>query len=63
MKAVVAQDLCIGCGLCEEMCPEVFKMNEDAIAAVIVDTIPSEAEESAREAAASCPTEAITIED
>ena len=37
MKAKVDENACIGCGLCENTCPEVFKMNEDNIAEVIVD--------------------------
>ena len=28
MKAVVDQEMCIGCGLCCEMCDAVFRMNE-----------------------------------
>lgn len=63
MKATVDRDLCIGCGLCAEICPEVFEMDDESIAQVIVDVIPLEAEETAREAAASCPVEAIKIED
>lgn len=62
MKAIVNEDLCIGCGLCAEICPEVFEMNDDMIAVVIVDEVPSELEDSAREAAESCPVEAITLE-
>lgn len=27
MKAVVDQEMCIGCGLCCEMCDAVFRMN------------------------------------
>jgi ferredoxin len=63
MKAIVDRDLCIGCGLCEEICPEVFEMDDEALAKVIVDVIPADAEDSAQEAADACPTEAITIEE
>ena len=63
MKAVVDRDLCIGCGLCAEICPDVFEMDDESIAQVIVDVIPAEAEETAKEAASSCPVEAITIAD
>lgn len=27
MKAVVDQDLCIGCGLCYGTCPDVFRLS------------------------------------
>ena len=63
MKAKVDENACIGCGLCENTCPEVFKMNEDNIAEVIGDQVPVEAEASCREAAENCPTDAISLEE
>ena len=63
MKASVS-DECIACGLCVEVCPTVFELGEDdEIAKVIADPIPPEAEDAAREAAESCPTDAITLEE
>lgn len=61
MKATVDKDLCIGCGLCAETCPEVFEMNDDMIAKVILDEIPDELKDSAQAAADACPVEAIAI--
>ncbi len=29
MRAYVDRDFCIGCKVCEQICPEVFKVNED----------------------------------
>lgn len=63
MKAVVDQDACIGCGLCPDICPEVFEMNDDEVAQTKVDVIPEASEECAREAAESCPVDAIEIID
>jgi ferredoxin len=63
MKAKVDVDSCIGCGLCAATCPEVFKLNEDDISEVIVDTVPPEAEAKCREAAENCPVQAITLEE
>lgn len=63
MKVRVIRDLCIGCGLCEGICPKVFKMDEENIAKVIVDTIPKSEEEAAKEAVESCPVSAIEIEE
>ena len=62
MKVSVDKDLCTGCGLCEDTCPEVFEM-DDEMAMVIVDVVPAEAEDTCREAAESCPVEAIIIEE
>lgn len=61
MKAFVDQAVCTGCGLCPDVCPEVFKMDGDT-AVAYVDTVPIEAEQSCRDAAEQCPVEAITAE-
>lgn len=61
MKAVVDRDLCIGCGLCEETCPEVFRLAEDGLAHVIDEDPPAEAYADMEAAAEVCPTAAITV--
>jgi len=61
MKASIDRDLCTGCELCVSTCPEVFAMDDDGLAKVIVDEIPADAEETAQEAAANCPVECITV--
>lgn len=60
MRVDVNQELCISCGTCLDICPDVFQWNEDGKAAAAPDEIPVDLEEKAREAAESCPTEAIT---
>lgn len=62
MKAKIDRSGCIGCGLCPEICPEVFEMADDGLAQVIVNEIPSEAEGTAQEAAESCPVSVISVE-
>ncbi len=62
MKAKVDRDGCIGCGICADTCPEVFRMADDGLAEVYVDQVPESAEESAAEAADSCPVSVITVE-
>ena len=59
MTAIVDKETCTGCGLCEQTCPEVFKMDGDV--AVAVETVPAEAEETCKQAADECPVEAIKI--
>ena len=61
MKAIIDADACVGCGLCANMCAEVYQMQDDK-AIVIGDSIADDLLESAKEAATSCPVEAIKIE-
>jgi ferredoxin len=63
MKAVVDRDTCIACGLCEEICPEVFEPDDEDIAVVKADPVPVEAEATCRQAAEECPVEAISLEE
>ena len=63
MFAEVDKDACIGCGACPDICPEIFKMEDDGLAAAYKNPVPSEHEESAKEAAEGCPTEAIHLEE
>jgi ferredoxin len=62
MKAIVDEETCTGCGLCEEVCPEVFELVAK-VAKVKVNTVPDEHEDTCQEAADSCPVEAISIEN
>lgn len=61
MKAIVDKDLCIGCGACASICPEVFAMRDDK-AVAIVEIVPAGIESKCRQAADGCPVAAITIE-
>lgn len=63
MKASVDKELCLGCGICVEVCPEVFEMNDDNKAQARANLVPSESEVSCREAADQCPESAIKIEE
>ena len=35
-KITIDQELCIGCGACANLCPEVFKMKDDGKAEVVI---------------------------
>lgn len=61
MKVMIDGDLCTGCGLCADTCPEVFKMEGDK-AVAFTNPVPSEAEGNCQEAKEACPVEAINCE-
>ena len=62
MKVKIDPELCTGDEICVQLCPEVFEMQEDK-AVVIMDEISPDLQDSVREAADSCPSEAIIIEE
>lgn len=62
MKADIDREGCIGCGLCAQTCPEVFRMAEDGLAEVYAEIAP-EQKDTAREAAENCPVLVISVGD
>ena len=61
MKAIVDEDICIGCELCADTCPEIFEMVDDK-AVVHVDPVPIVVEDRCQKAAYECPVSAISFE-
>jgi ferredoxin len=57
IEKVWIDDGCTSCGLCEDICPEVFKVKD--ISTVIDGVRYSDFEEKIKEAADSCPVEVI----
>ena len=57
IKKVWIEEGCISCGSCEQICPEVFKL--DDISTVIEGVNYSDYEEGIKEAADNCPAEVI----
>ena len=62
MKVSVDKDLCTGCGLCVDSCPEVFEMQGDTAGAKTPNVTDKALMEKAKEAASNCPVEAIKAE-
>lgn len=62
MKAFIDRSGCIGCGLCAETCPEVFRIADDGLAEVYA-TPSEDTADSVAEAADSCPVSVIHTEE
>jgi len=61
MIASVDPEICIGCTLCTQTCPGVFKMENDKSIAYR-NPVPDGLKGSCEKAAEGCPVGAITIE-
>ena len=62
MKFAVDQELCIGCGACEDTCPGVFELVDDK-SNVKLNPVPEEHQEDALSAENGCPAGAISHEE
>ncbi len=63
MKPTIDHELCIGDGICEDICPDVFELRSDGLAYVI-DAEPAESLwPKVEEASNECPTDAIFLEE
>ena len=63
MKAKVNKDICIGCGACQAIVPDVFELEDDGLAVCKVEEIKENKKEDVLDAADSCPTSAIEVEE
>lgn len=61
MRIEIDFDKCIGIGSCEAILPEVFEVSDEGQVNVLQPEPPQELADKVREAAASCPTGAISV--
>ncbi len=63
MKVTITKE-CMGDRNCNELCPEIFKYDEDQLISTIkMDEIPEHLKEIVRKAADECGADAIEIEE
>ena len=62
MKAIVDKSGCISCGLCVNVCPEVFRFDNNGLAEAYAD-ITKVLEATAKQARDDCPISVISIEE
>ena len=59
-RVYIDEEECIGCGMCEEVCEEVFRLNEETEKAEILEP-EGGPDELLQEAMESCPVECIYL--
>ena len=59
MQVKVNKDLCIGCGACQAIAPDVFEIEDDGLAHAITDEVQDNQKEDVIDALEGCPTSAI----
>lgn len=62
MEISIDQELCIGCGTCEEICPAAFHVDEELGKAVVIDPDACDFSGCCEAAEENCPVDAIKIE-
>ncbi|HEX7355795.1 MAG TPA: ferredoxin [Mycobacteriales bacterium] len=63
MRVVVDMVKCVGHGVCESLADDVFEVGDDGYTHLLVDPIPADREEIAREAVRRCPAQALSVAD
>jgi ferredoxin len=58
----IDQNKCCGYTRCAELCPELYKLDDDGFAYTDTDVVRPELEATARAGADACPEGAITLE-
>lgn len=61
LKVIANRAACCGYGVCAEICPEVYLLDDNGIVVLATDTVPAGLEEKAREGAAACPQNALEV--
>jgi len=61
MRIEIDRDECTGCGNCEDIAPDVFQLDDEGVSTV-VDPAGAD-DDTIREAAESCPVDAIILYD
>ncbi len=63
MKVRIEREYCTGDGLCEELCPDIFELQDDGLAHLKQDgEVATDLEDGVLDAQAQCPGECIYVE-
>ena len=63
MKVKVNRDSCIGCGACAAICDDVFEIDDEGLSTLKTEDVEDDNKQEVQDAADSCPTGAIEVEE
>jgi ferredoxin len=63
LRVIADRSACCGYGVCSEICPEIFGVDENGIVSLKTEWAPAGLEEKAREGALACPQSALAVEE
>jgi ferredoxin len=61
LRVIADRSACCGYGVCAELCPEIYKVDDIGVVTVLMDIVPQGLEVKAREGASACPTNALRV--
>lgn len=61
LKVIINKPACCGYGVCAEICPAVFKLDENGMVYVDDEIVPAGMEALAQEGADACPQAALKL--
>lgn len=61
MKVEADREVCIQAGNCVMVADSLFDQDDDGVVVVLVDEVPGDQEDRAREAVKMCPSQALKI--
>jgi ferredoxin len=62
MRVIVDRELCEGQGVCEQLAPDVFEIDDAGVMHLRVEVLPAERVEAVRAALRRCPKQALRLE-
>jgi ferredoxin len=63
LRVIADRSACCGYGVCSEICPEIFGVDENGIVSLKTEWAPAGLEAKAREGAEACPQSALSVEE
>ena len=63
MRVEVDHDICEANAVCEDICPEVFHVDDEDNLVILQPEVPAEFQDQVREAVERCPRAALTLSD